>query len=143
MHSSKSYSLNSAMIDDAQARAAQDHADNFGQKGRDDPALLYIEQRYDGYTDENQETWRILYERQMEYLAEHASRTYLEGAKTINLRADRIPPLDEINARLKPRTGWQSRAVPGYLPPRAFFACLRKRRKLSCWRYRQTTFIAS
>ena len=127
MQSSKSYSLNSAMIDDAQARAAQDCADNFGQKGRDDPALLYIEQRYDGYTDENQETWRILYERQMEYLAEHASRTYLEGAKTINLRADRIPPLDEINARLKPRTGWQSRAVPGYLPPRAFFACLSRR----------------
>ena len=127
MQSSKSYSLNSAMIDDGQARAAQEYADNFGCEGRDDPARLYIEQRYDGYSDENQETWRILYERQMEYLAEHASRTYLDGAKIINLRGDRIPPLDDINARLKPRTGWQSRAVPGYLPPKAFFACLSRR----------------
>jgi len=127
MQASKSYSLNSAMIDGAQARTAQDYADNFGREGYDDPARLYVEQGYDGYTEENQETWRILYERQMEYLAEHASRTYLDGAKIINLRADRIPPLADINARLKPRTGWQSRAVPGYLPPKAFFACLSRR----------------
>ena len=127
MEPSKSYSLNSAMIDGAQARAAQEYADNFGREGFDDPARFYIDQGYDGYTDENQETWRILYERQMEYLAEHASRTYLDGAKIINLRPDRIPPLADINTRLKARTGWQSRAVPGYLPPAAFFACLSRR----------------
>ncbi|MDY7110151.1 MAG: phenylalanine 4-monooxygenase [Planctomycetota bacterium] len=127
MEPSKSYSLNSAMIDGGQARAAQEYADNFGREGFDDPTRLYIEQGYDGYTDENQETWRILYERQMEYLAEHASRTYLDGAKIINLRSDRIPPLADINTRLKARTGWQSRAVPGYLPPAAFFACLSRR----------------
>ena len=32
--------------------------------------------------------------------------------------------VEETNARLGPLTGWQSRPVPGYLPARAFFACL-------------------
>ena len=47
-------SLNSGMIDDEQARAAQAYADHFGEAGRDDPDRLYIDQRYDGYSAENQ-----------------------------------------------------------------------------------------
>lgn len=120
-------SLNHAMIDDAQARRAQEYADNFGKPGYNDPAQLYIEQRYEGYTPDDQEAWMLLYDRQMAYLADHASRTYLDGAKAINLRRERIPPLTDINARLKPLTGWQSRAVPGYLPAKSFFACLSRR----------------
>jgi phenylalanine-4-hydroxylase len=120
-------SLNHAMIDDAQAKRAQAYADNFGKPGFNDPTQMYIEQRYEGYTAENQEAWTTLFDRQMAYLADHASRTYLEGAKAINLRRDRIPPLETINARLKPLTGWQSRAVPGYVPAKAFFGCLARR----------------
>ncbi len=120
-------SLNHAMIDDAEAKRAQECADRFGEPGFTDPTKLYIEQRYAGYTPENQETWSILFDRQMAYLADHASNTYLDGAKAINLRRDRIPPVDEINARLKPLTGWQSRPVPGYLKPKAFFAAIARR----------------
>ncbi|MFO0874015.1 MAG: phenylalanine 4-monooxygenase [Phycisphaerales bacterium] len=120
-------SLNHAMVDDGQARRAQEYADNFGKPGYTDPSQLYIDQRYEGYTADDQDAWRMLYDRQMAYLADHASNTYLAGAKIINLRRDRVPPLADINARLKPKTGWQSRAVPGYLPPKAFFACLSRR----------------
>lgn len=120
-------SLNHAMIDDAQAKKAQEYADRFGEPGFNDPSRLYIEQRYEGYTSENQETWSTLFDRQMEYLAENASKTYLDGAKAINLRRDRIPPVEDINSRLKPMTGWQSRAVPGYLKPKAFFAAISRR----------------
>ncbi|MGA1709329.1 MAG: hypothetical protein ACO4CI_11650, partial [Phycisphaerales bacterium] len=122
-----SASLNHAMIDDTQARAAQEYANHFGEPGYHDPSNLYIDQRYEGYTAENQETWQILFDRQMAYLATHASKTYLDGAKLINLRRERIPPLADINARLKPMTGWQSRGVPGYLPAKSFFACLSRR----------------
>lgn len=120
-------SLNHAMIDDAQAKRAQEYADRFGEPGFNDPSNLYIEQRYEGYTPENQETWTTLFDRQMAYLADNASKTYLDGAKAINLRRDRIPPVDDINSRLKPMTGWQSRAVPGYLKPKAFFASISRR----------------
>lgn len=123
----QSTSLDHAMIDDAQARRAQAYAERFGKPGFDDPTRVFIDQRYEGYTEENQETWRALYAGQMEYLAAHASATYLEGARTIALGPDHIPELERINVRLGPLTRWQSRAVPGYLPPRAFFACLAKR----------------
>ena len=120
-------SLNHAMIDDASADAAQQCANNFGKPGCDDITKCYIDQRYEGYTPENQETWQILFDRQMAFLKDNASQTYLTGAEIINLRRDRVPPLSDINARLWPLTKWQSRAVPGYLPPKAFFACLARR----------------
>ncbi|MDZ4754874.1 MAG: phenylalanine 4-monooxygenase [Phycisphaerae bacterium] len=122
-----SSSLNHAMIDDGQAKQAQHYADHFGEPSFDDPEKVYIDQRYSGYSQENQETWTTLFDRQMEYLATNASRTYLDGATTINLRRERIPELTEINRRLKPLTGWQSRGVPGFLKPKSFFACLSRR----------------
>ena len=54
-------SINHDMIDDANASVAQDYANNFGRPGFEDPSKMYIDQRYDGYTQENQETWSILY----------------------------------------------------------------------------------
>ena len=123
-------SLNSEMINNDEAKAAQAYADNFGQPGYEDPARMFIGQNYDGYTEENQETWTILYDQQMEYLSEWASRTYLDGARAINLVRDHIPHLqgtESVNHFLKQLTGWQSRAVPGYLPAKAFFGCLANR----------------
>jgi phenylalanine-4-hydroxylase len=66
----------------------------------------------------------------MAYLPEHASEVYLRGARAINLVRDHIPYLEgpkSVNHFLAPLTGWQSRAVPGYLPAKAFFACLARR----------------
>ncbi len=123
-------SLNSEMIEDGQAREAQAYADAFGTPGHDDPSRMYIDQRYAGYSEENQETWRRLYDQQMEFLETRASNVYLDGAKAINLVRDHIPYLDgpkSINTFLQRLTGWQSRAVPGYLPAKAFFACLSRR----------------
>ena len=124
---SMSGSLNHGMIDDGQAKSAQHYADHFGEPGFDDPTRLYIDQRYEGYSQENQEAWQVLFDRQMAFLADNASQTYLSGAKTINLNRERIPVLSEINSRLLPMTGWQSRGVPGYIPAKGFFACLSRR----------------
>lgn len=123
-------SLNSAMIEDGQAQEAQAYADAFGSPGYDDPGKMYIDQRYDGYSEENQDTWRVLYDRQMDFLESRASNVYLDGAKAINLVRDHLPYLEgpkSINTFLQRLTGWQSRAVPGYLPAKAFFACLSRR----------------
>ncbi|MSR18792.1 MAG: phenylalanine 4-monooxygenase [Phycisphaerales bacterium] len=123
-------SLNSAMIDGAQARAAQQYADRFGEPGFTDITNAYIDQQYQGYSAENQETWRNLHDRQMDYLQDQASATYLSGAQNINLVRDHIPYLEgpkSINTYLRQLTGWQSKAVPGYLKPHAFFGCLARR----------------
>lgn len=123
-------SLNHAMLDDDEARVAQQYADSFGSPGHDDPSRMYITQRYEGYTEENQRTWTELYDQQMGYLEDCASNVYLEGARSIRLVREHIPHLDgaeSINTYLGELTGWQSRPVPGYLPSKAFFACLSRR----------------
>ena len=130
MQNKMSGSLNHAMIDGPAGRAAQEYANQFGQPGFQDITRAYIEQNYAGYTEENQETWRTLYDRQMEYLADNASDVYLSGARNIKLVRDHIPYLSgpkSVNTFLMPLTGWQSKAVPGYLPAKAFFACLARR----------------
>ena len=130
MGNKMSGSLNHAMIDGPQGRAAQEYANNFGQPGHGDITRAYIDQNYAGYTEENQETWRTLYDRQMEFLAGNASNVYLSGAASIKLVRDHIPYLEgpkSVNTYLQRLTGWQSKAVPGYLPAKAFFACLARR----------------
>lgn len=121
------YSLNHAMIDGAQARTAAAYAQRFGQPGFDDPSRLYIDQKYGGYTDDDHAVWRALFHRQDEHLAANASGVWLGGARAIGLTADAIPDLAAINANLRQLTGWQSRAVPGYVAARPFFACLSRR----------------
>lgn len=118
------------MINDQEANDAQTYADNFDAFGYTDPKHMFISQRYEGYTQDNQETWTTLYDRQMDYLQNRASNTYLKGASAINLVRQNIPYLEgsqSINAYLQNLTGWQSKAVPGYLPAKAFFACLAER----------------
>jgi phenylalanine-4-hydroxylase len=123
-------SLNHAMVDGGEARIAQEYANSFGQPGFDDPSRMYIRQQYDGYTEENQETWVRLCDQQQAYLEENASQVYLDGARAIKLVREHIPHLDgerSINTYLGKLTGWQSKPVPGYLPAKAFFACLSRR----------------
>ena len=60
-------------------------------------------------------------------MQEHACREFLEGYEIIGLSNDRLPNLREISERLKPRTGWSTTAVSGFLPGDAFFEMLAAR----------------
>lgn len=106
-----------------------------------DTEQFYVTQYYERYNSENHEVWGELYKRRWDKLEEQASRTFINGLHAIQLRPGRVPllfgetvhPSDPsrtvkgINEFLRPLTGWQSRAVPGYLPAKAFFSCLAKR----------------
>ena len=84
---------------------------------------MFINQRYDGFTEDNQEAWRQLYAEQMAYLPDLASQVYAM-LKRLASNRDGIPNIEQLNARLELRTGWNSVPVPGYIPAKAFFACL-------------------
>ena len=47
--------------------------------------------------------------------------------RQLGLDKDHVPKVEYVNSRLAELTGWQSRGVPGYLPAKAFFACLARR----------------
>jgi phenylalanine-4-hydroxylase len=88
---------------------------------------LYISQAYDLYSEDNHEAWRMLYKRIRPRWEQYANPQFLAGIETPHLPADRIPRLSEINQRLQPLTGFQAKAVSGYVPGFLFFDCLRRR----------------
>jgi phenylalanine-4-hydroxylase len=96
----------------------------------DSPAALpdFVDQRYDGYSDEAHDVWRILYERRMASLRDTASRVFLEGVDRIGLAPDRVPDLADVNRRLAARTRWAAVGVGGFIPAAQFFRCLSARR---------------
>src|SRR5688572_19476838 len=86
-----------------------------------------MDQDWNAYTQEQHDVWSILYARRMAQLERTASRVYLDGAKVIGLRPDRVPDLVEVNSRLAPITGWAAVPVSGFIPAGEFFAYLSKR----------------
>jgi phenylalanine-4-hydroxylase len=82
---------------------------------------------YPDYAEEEQETWRFLYERQMELLPRLACQEYLHGLEKLELRADRIPALSNVHHRLMETIGWGVARIPGLLTEKDFFGLLAKK----------------
>src|SRR5215469_13527857 len=60
-------------------------------------------------------------------LERHACAEYLDGFSRIGLQQNQLPNLSEVTKRLRPRTGWSSTPVSGFLPAGAFFEMLAAR----------------
>lgn len=88
---------------------------------------LYIDQPYNLYSEENQETWRQLYARIRPKWEQYAHPKFMEGVANLALKPDGIPHLDDINKFLEPLSGFSAKAVSGYVPAYLFFDCLRTR----------------
>ena len=91
-------------------------------------APFLTRQDYAAYTEDQHATWAELVSRRMPQLARHAAEEYLEGFAIIGLRHERLPNLEEISARLNPRTGWSTTPVSGFMPGPAFFEMLAERK---------------
>lgn len=87
----------------------------------------FIEQPYDLYSEENQETWRRLYARIRPRWETYAHPKFLEGVRNLALDPHAVPRLDDINKFLSPLSGFSARAVSGYVPAYLFFDCIRNR----------------
>ncbi len=78
-------------------------------------------QDYDKYTQQDQEVWRQLFERQEENIKWAASDAFVYGLETIKFVKDKIPRFDKTNEILKECTGWQLDVVPGLIDDDIFF----------------------
>lgn len=76
------------------------------------------------YSEEEQATWRIVYERLAGLRHRHACRAYLDAFDTLERETgfgpERIPQVEEVSAFLRARTGFRLRPVAGLLSPRHF-----------------------
>ncbi|MEM1071910.1 MAG: phenylalanine 4-monooxygenase [Planctomycetota bacterium] len=120
----------SDIIDSDEARIAQAAADAAPSQHSSeiDPTRFFVSQDETKYTAENQEVWQTLFDKRMESLDRQASDVFLGGMRAIGLTHDKVPQVTSINGRLASLTGWESHPVPGYLPAKAFFACLAHRK---------------
>jgi phenylalanine-4-hydroxylase len=60
------------------------------------------------FTEEQHQIWRTLFARQRPKVEEFACKQYLEGARLLDLPADRVPSTQLLNERISPRTGWKT-----------------------------------
>jgi phenylalanine-4-hydroxylase len=88
---------------------------------------LYIHQPYELYSPENHEAWRKLYARMVPRWERYANEFFLQGIESLCLDPNSVPRLEDVNRFLAPRTGFQAKAVSGYVPAFLFFDCLRNR----------------
>ncbi len=120
----------SKIIDSDEARIAQAAADKAPSQASAeiDPYKFFITQDCSKYTKEDNDVWREMFTERMRTLDQQASDVFLDGLRAIGLVPERVPKVSDINRRLQDLTGWESHPVPGYLPAKAFFACLAARR---------------
>ncbi|HTX38251.1 MAG TPA: phenylalanine 4-monooxygenase [Bryobacteraceae bacterium] len=88
---------------------------------------LYISQPYELYSKENHEAWAKLFSRIRPRWERYANDHFLKGVEALALPADRVPRLEDVNWRLAPLTGFQTKPVSGYVPGFLFFDCLHRR----------------
>lgn len=85
-------------------------------------------QHWEAFTADQHQTWRTLFEQQSASLQGYACEDFLRGLDMLRLSQPGIPDFAELNARLKPATGWEIVAVPGWIPNKPFFDHLANRR---------------
>lgn len=88
---------------------------------------IFIEQPYELYSEANHKAWQKLFSRLRPRWDRYANDHYLAGIESLCLDANRIPRLKSVNRILKPLTGFEAKAVSGYIPAFRFFDCLRNR----------------
>ncbi len=90
-----------------------------------------IDQDWASYSEEEHNTWDMLFARQSKMLPGRASDAFLNGLDILQLSKPGLPDFDELNAILMDATGWQVVAVPGLVPDDVFFDHLANRRFVS------------
>ena len=86
-----------------------------------------VPQCWETFTDDDHAVWDLLFARQVELLGTRVVSPFLDGIDLLRLSHPGVPDLDELNAILEPRTGWQTVAVTGLVPDEIFFAMLAAR----------------
>ncbi len=87
-----------------------------------------VQFKYPNYTDEEHETWGLLYKKQKELLPGRACSEFLEGLEKLDFSETKIPALKDIDSILNKTTGWNVVRVDGLVPEREFFEFLSQKK---------------
>ncbi len=76
------------------------------------------------WTDEENQIWSELYDRQITLLPGRACQQYMDGIELLGMPTDRIPQLKDIDEVLLKTTGWRTAEVPALINFTKFFTLL-------------------
>lgn len=79
------------------------------------------------YLDEEHRTWATVARALDDGWRRHAATAVIEARERLGLPTDRVPQLSEVDAWLRPLTGFGYRAVPGIISGAEFFGALGRR----------------
>lgn len=85
-------------------------------------------QNWAAFTADQHATWRTLFDQQSTALDGYACRSFLDGLDILRQLKPGVPDFTELNALLKPASGWEVVAVPGWIPNEPFFEHLANKR---------------
>lgn len=91
------------------------------------PVPVHDEIEYPEYPESDNESWKLLYDRQMKFLPGRVCEEYLEGTKKLNFTPDKIPALKNLSHVFYKTTGWKIARVPGLIHEQNFFEMLQKK----------------
>lgn len=107
-------------------------------------ACKYIAKKPDAaglmdYNAEENSVWHDLFVRQQKIIIDRASDEFLHGIKLLDMSADKIPQIPDMNAVLTKCTGWQVEPVEAMISTEAFFELLANKKfpAASFIRYRE------
>jgi phenylalanine-4-hydroxylase len=83
------------------------------------------------YVEEEDDVWRTVSAELARKHERFACAEYLDGARRLSLRSDRVPQLKEVSSRLRSLTGFEIEPVGGLVPTRVFYGALADRCFLS------------
>ncbi len=78
-----------------------------------------VDQKYDEYTEEEHETWKLATNALEMVLVGNTAVDYLESFASTGMEKDRIPSLEMVSTALS-KWGWSSIVVDGFIPPDVF-----------------------
>ncbi|WP_100655747.1 phenylalanine 4-monooxygenase [Alteromonas flava] len=76
------------------------------------------------WTDEENQIWSELHERQVKLLDGRACDQYIKGLDLLGMDTQKVPQLPDVNEVLMATTGWQTAEVPALIPFGEFFRLL-------------------
>jgi phenylalanine-4-hydroxylase len=76
------------------------------------------------YTDEENETWHILINRQIQVIQDRACLEFITGLQKLTLPTDRVPQCFEVTQKLQEATGWSVKPVAALISLQEFFTLL-------------------
>jgi len=79
------------------------------------------------YSEEDQNNWKFLFNRQMDLLPGRAGDAFMNGVEELGITSEGIPSLAKMSERMEAVTNWRIARIPGLLHEEDFFNLISKR----------------